>query len=106
MRLGWQVLLPLAILNVVITATCVALNWPWWVSGLAGLAVIVVLFIAIRRKSFAEGTRFEKKRGKGYIMLPSSVRLVKLEKAAQQVEETLNGTRSNEQERNMSTVGA
>ncbi len=106
MRLGWQVLLPLAILNVVITATCVALNWPWWVSGLAGLAVIVVLLIAIRRKSFAEGTRFEEKRGKGDIVLPSSVRLVKLEKATPQVEGTLNGTRNNEQERNMRTVGA
>ncbi len=106
MRLGWQVLLPLAILNVVITATCVALNWPWWVSGLAGLAVIIVLLIAIRRKSFAEGIRFEEKRGKGDIVLPSSVRLVKLEKATPQVEETLNGTRNNEQERNMRTVGA
>ena len=106
MRLGWQVLLPLAILNVVITATCVALNWPWWVSGLAGLAVIVVLLIAIRRKSFAEGIRFEEKRGKGDIVLPSSVRLVKLEKATPQVEGTLNGARNNEQERNMRTVGA
>src|SRR5437660_3211143 len=64
MRLGWQLLLPLAVLNVVITATCVALNLPWWVCGLAGLAVIVVLLIAIRRKSFTEGTRFEEKRGK------------------------------------------
>jgi NADH-quinone oxidoreductase subunit H len=106
MRLGWQVLLPLAILNVVITATCVALNWPWWVSGLAGLAVIVVLLIALRRKSLAEGTRFEEKRGKGDIVLPSSVRLVKLEKATPQVEGTLNGARNNEQERNMRTVGA
>src|SRR6266581_1342256 len=42
MRLGWQLLLPLAVLNVVITATVVALGLPWWVCGLAGLAVIVV----------------------------------------------------------------
>src|SRR6266550_449142 len=80
MRLGWQLLLPLAVLNVVITATCVALNLPWWVCGLAGLAVIVVLLIAIRRKSFTEGTRFEEKRDKGDLVLPSSVRLVKFEK--------------------------
>src|SRR5207302_2434143 len=77
MRLGWQLLLPLAVLNVVITATCVALNLPWWVCGLAGLAVIVVLLIAIRRKSFTEGTRFEEKRGEAALVLPSSVRLVK-----------------------------
>src|SRR5215472_128372 len=65
MRLGWQLLLPLAVLNVVITATCVALNLPWWVCGLAGLAVIIVLLIAMHRKSFTEGTRFEEKRSKG-----------------------------------------
>jgi NADH-quinone oxidoreductase subunit H len=85
MRLGWQLLLPLAVLNVVITATCVALNLPWWISGLAGLAVIVVLLIIMRRKSFTEGTRFEEKRGKGDILLPSSVRLVKFEQAVPQV---------------------
>jgi NADH-quinone oxidoreductase subunit H len=106
MRLGWQLLLPLAVLNVVITATCVALNWPWWVSGLAGLAVIVVLLVAMRRKSFAEGTRFEEKQGKGDLILPSSVRLVKLEKATPQVEGSLNGASNSEQEFNVKTVGA
>src|SRR2546428_2259680 len=40
MRFGWQVLLPLAVLNIIITATVVALGWPWWVSGLAGVVVI------------------------------------------------------------------
>src|SRR3984893_7375835 len=31
MRLGWQTLLPLAVLNVVITAVCVTFGLPWWV---------------------------------------------------------------------------
>src|SRR5260370_2590064 len=48
MRLGWQLLLPLAVLNVVITATVVALGWPWWVSGLAGLAIVVAVLVTVR----------------------------------------------------------
>ena len=50
MRFGWQLLLPLAVLNAVITATVVALGWPWWVSGLAGLAIIVAVLLYERRK--------------------------------------------------------
>src|SRR5216110_403692 len=50
MRLGWQVLLPLAVLNVVITATVVALDWPWWVSGIAGLLIILAVLFYERRK--------------------------------------------------------
>ncbi len=98
MRFGWQLLLPLAVLNVVITATCVALNLPWWVSGLAGLAVIVVLLIAIRRKSFTQGTRFQEKRGTRAQVLPSSVRLVKFEKALPQPEDAPNKLVNNEQD--------
>jgi len=104
MRLGWQLLLPLAVLNVVITATCVALNLPWWVCGLAGLAVIVVLLIAIRRKGVVEGTRFEEKRAKDAQVLPSSVRLVKFEKATPQPEEAGNGVRDDEQEQEVKAV--
>jgi NADH-quinone oxidoreductase subunit H len=104
MRLGWELLLPLAVLNVVITATCVALNLPWWVCGLAGLTVIVILLIAIRRKSFTEGTRFEEKRAKGGVVLPSSVRLVKFEKATPQPEEAGNEADDNEREQDMKAV--
>src|SRR5438105_534984 len=50
MRLGWQLLLPLAVLNVVITATVVALDWPWWVSGIAGLLIILAVLFYERRK--------------------------------------------------------
>src|SRR5947208_13333055 len=35
MRLGWQLLLPLAVLNVVITAIVAAVGWPWCINGLA-----------------------------------------------------------------------
>src|SRR5438874_3179369 len=58
MRLGWQLLLPLAVLNVVITATVVALGWPWWVSGIIGLIIVIALLLGIRRQSIVEGTRF------------------------------------------------
>lgn len=58
MRLGWQVLLPLAVLNVVITAFCVALGVPWYVNGLIGLAVVVAVLYFIRNQSIVTGTRF------------------------------------------------
>jgi NADH-quinone oxidoreductase subunit H len=86
MRLGWQLLLPLAVLNVVITATVVALDWPWWVNGLAGLAVIVALLVIVRLRGQSEGTRFTET--KGAPVLPDSVRLVKFERPKPAVEET------------------
>jgi NADH-quinone oxidoreductase subunit H len=78
MRLGWELLLPLAVLNVVLTAIVVALGWPWWVSGLAGLAIIVAVLFYERRlgeKSRTPIITLEK----GVNALPSSVRLAKFE---------------------------
>ncbi len=80
MTLGWQLLLPLAVLNVVITAVVVAFGWPWWVNGLAGLIVIVALLIGVRRKSEVEGTRFAENLDRGTQVLPTSVRLAKFER--------------------------
>jgi NADH-quinone oxidoreductase subunit H len=80
MHLGWQLLLPLAVLNVVITAICVALGIPWWVNGLIGLAIIVVALLLIRRQGVASSTRFEETRDN--TVLPSSVRLAKFEPVA------------------------
>jgi NADH-quinone oxidoreductase subunit H len=80
MHLGWQLLLPLAVLNVVITAICVALDIPWWVNGLIGLAIIVVALVLIRRQGVTSGSRFEET--KGGTVLPSSVRLAKFEPVA------------------------
>src|SRR3989454_4508979 len=79
MRLGWQLLLPMAVLNIIITATVVALGWPWWVSGLAGLIVIVALLLLMRRQTIAAQTPIAA-RAKGAMVLPLSVRLAKFEK--------------------------
>jgi NADH-quinone oxidoreductase subunit H len=79
MRLGWQTLLPLAVLNIVITAVVVALGLPWWVSGLAGLIVIVALLIGIRQRGVIEKIRFEEKLDHGAPVLPASVRLAHFE---------------------------
>src|SRR5437660_3256157 len=74
MRLGWQLLLPLAVLNVVITAIVVALGWPWWVSGIIGLAIVVALLLIIRRRTQEVQQIVVSTSG-----LPASVRLAKFE---------------------------
>jgi NADH-quinone oxidoreductase subunit H len=78
MRLGWTLLLPLAVLNIIITATVVALGWPWWINGLAGLVIIVAVLLYERSRSVRgqEVIPEEKK------ALPSSIRLAKFEKVA------------------------
>jgi NADH-quinone oxidoreductase subunit H len=78
MRLGWTLLLPLAVLNVVITATVVALGWPWWVNGVAGLAIILAILLYERRRNVRAQT-FIPEENKAW---PSSVRLAKFEKVA------------------------
>jgi len=76
MRFGWTLLLPLAVLNVIITATVVALGWPWWVNGLAGLVIILAVLFYERRMVAREQTVIpEEKRA-----LPSSIRLAKFKK--------------------------
>jgi NADH-quinone oxidoreductase subunit H len=85
MRLGWQLLLPLAVLNVVITAVVVALGWPWWVNGLAGLVVIVAVLLYERSRRIEVQSELPAKVAKANgaqpaAGLPASVRLVKLEK--------------------------
>jgi NADH-quinone oxidoreductase subunit H len=82
MRFGWQLLLPLAILNAVIAATVVALGWPWWISGLAGLAIIVAVLLYERRK-INEGQKevtVKEVEGSKTMTIPTSVRLAKFEK--------------------------
>src|SRR2546430_828632 len=76
MRLGWTLLLPLAVLNVVITATVVAFGWPWWINGLAGLAVILAVLFYERRRNILAQTMLPDEK----MALPSSVRLAKFEK--------------------------
>ncbi len=82
MRFGWQLLLPLAVLNAVIAATVVALGWPWWVSGLAGLAIIVAVLFYERHK-INEGQKevtIKEIKGSKTVVIPTSVRLAKFEK--------------------------
>jgi len=78
MRLGWTLLLPLAVLNVIITATVVALGWPWWINGLAGLVIIVAVLLYERSRS-VRGQEIIPEEKKA---LPSSIRLAKFEKVA------------------------
>jgi NADH-quinone oxidoreductase subunit H len=83
MRFGWQFLLPLAVLNIIITATVVALGWPWWVNGLAGLVVIAAVLLFVRRRTAAAQAPGKTKEA---MALPSSVRLAKFD-AAEAVQE-------------------
>lgn len=75
MRFGWQTLLPLAALNALATAVVVALDLPWWVSGLFGVAIIAiggVVYYARMRRSAPPPTRISNVSA----TLPASVRLV------------------------------
>jgi NADH-quinone oxidoreductase subunit H len=74
MRLGWQMLLPLAVFNVVITATIVALGLPWWINGIVGLAIVIVVLLLIRSRTI-QVEQVVTPQGR---VLPTSVRLVKL----------------------------
>jgi NADH-quinone oxidoreductase subunit H len=78
MRLGWQLLLPLAVLNVIISATVVALGLPWWVNGIIGLAIIAAVLLLVRRRTHEEQVPVSAQ-GK---LFPSSVRLAKFEPVA------------------------
>ena len=82
MRLGWQTLLPLAVINVVITAVCVAFGLYWWVNGLAGLAVIagVVGYQYLAGKRSSQAVEVAEAGESKELLMPASVRLAKFEK--------------------------
>jgi NADH-quinone oxidoreductase subunit H len=76
MRFGWQVILPLAVLNLLVTATAIVYNWPLWIIGLFGLVVLLVasgLFV-IRRARPGQIVEVG-------VVLPASVHLVSVEPA-------------------------
>jgi NADH-quinone oxidoreductase subunit H len=84
MRFGWQVLLPLSVLNLLFTALTVALDWPWWVTGLFGLGIILIgAMISFARLRSPRGQRPVSKVDDTLgLELPASVRLVKIEAPA------------------------
>jgi NADH-quinone oxidoreductase subunit H len=81
MRLGWQALLPLSVLNLLFTAAVVAFGWAWWVSGLFGLAALLVtgavLYLRMRR-----GQMLTAPAGEAGLAMPDSVRLLRVESSA------------------------
>jgi NADH-quinone oxidoreductase subunit H len=84
MRFGWQVLLPLAVLNLLVTALAIASDWPWWVTGLFGLGIILIgAMISFTRLRSPRGQRPVSKVDDTLgLELPASVRLVKIEATA------------------------
>ncbi len=84
MRLGWQGLLPLAVLNVVVTAVMIAFGLPWYVDFAISVVLIIAVLAIFRQQSILDGTRFFEpapaRRAEEKTILPTSVRLVKFEK--------------------------
>ena len=75
MRFGWQVLLPLAVLNALVTAAVVAFGLAWWVSSTISLGILlvtgIVYYVAARRR------RPARPQAAGAVFAaPTSVRLV------------------------------
>ena len=93
MRLGWTTLLPLAVLNVIITATVVALGWPWWVNGIAGLLIIGAVLLYERSKSVAAQSvsivPIKEQGTTKRVVMPSSVRLAKFERVTKETSESV-----------------
>jgi NADH-quinone oxidoreductase subunit H len=81
MRFGWQVLLPLSVLNALVTAVVVAFDWPWWVSGLIGLAIL--LFVSaiyyLRLRSRRSKTVKSTDPADLDLVMPTSVRMVNID---------------------------
>ncbi len=75
MKVGWRVLLPLAVLNLLVTAIAVALDWPWWTTGAFGLGVILIgagIWAVRRRREQGEKPAIVG----GQFVIPPSVKLV------------------------------
>jgi len=82
MRAGWQLLLPLAVLNLVVTAAVIAFDAPWWVSTIFSLVVLaiggIVYYVRRRRTEPSAQPSDEALR----LALPTSVRLVRIDASA------------------------
>jgi NADH-quinone oxidoreductase subunit H len=82
MRLGWQVLLPLSVLNLLATGTVVAFGLPWWISGAFGVIVLLiagaVYYVRLRRTLPSSVPTQQRTPNQPGTPLPDSVRLVKV----------------------------
>jgi NADH-quinone oxidoreductase subunit H len=80
MKVGWRVLLPLAVLNMLFTAVAVSLGWDWWATGAFGLGVLLVIAVvwAVRR---AREQGEKPGEGAARFVIPPSVKLVHFETA-------------------------
>jgi len=84
MRLGWQTLLPLAVINVVLAAICVAFGLPWWINFVLNIVVIAGI-IVYERRAIVSASQPLTAQGKGKgneVVLPASVRLARFEPVA------------------------
>ncbi len=83
MKVGWRILLPLAVLNMLFTAVAVSLGWAWWTTGAFGLAVLILVAVVWGvRRAREQG---EAPRGAEQFVIPPSVKLMHIAapKAAQ-----------------------
>jgi NADH-quinone oxidoreductase subunit H len=82
MRLGWQVLLPLSVLNLLATGTVVALGLSWWISGVFGVAVLLiagaVYYVRLRRTLPSSASLQPRTANQPVASLTDSVRLVRV----------------------------
>ncbi|HEX8997861.1 MAG TPA: NADH-quinone oxidoreductase subunit NuoH [Ktedonobacterales bacterium] len=75
MRFGWQVLLPLAVLNALLTAAVVAFGLEWWVSGLISV-VLLIIAAAVSYRNLRRTEPAVKRVAGQLVETPASVRLV------------------------------
>jgi NADH-quinone oxidoreductase subunit H len=79
MKVGWRVLLPLAVLNMLFTAVAVSLGWDWWTTGAFGLGVLLIIAVVWGvRRAREQG---EKPSGAERFIMPPSVTLVPMKAA-------------------------
>jgi len=80
MRFGWQVLLPLSVLNALVTAAVIAFDLPWWVSGAVGLGILLIAAAVTYARLRSDRRRVKVSSSVMVAVdLPSSVRLVRVE---------------------------
>jgi NADH-quinone oxidoreductase subunit H len=81
MRFGWQVLLPLSVLNALVTAVVIAFDLPWWISGLAGLFILLIAsaIYYLRLRARRRTTPTAPATADLDLVMPSSVRMATID---------------------------